>query len=364
MTQIKFIFCFFFLFFSSIYAVHAATFILWAEGNGNTVKEAKASALTALSQQVISKVESSFETKLSVINDDVNRDSSSVKKIESNLILKGVAYVDEIKKDGNVKITAGLDRAAIRSTIDYMQNQLNVDFSILNRDEKAAKLLISDQLTALISVLPGSVLNDFDDITAWNKAKRDLLLKNIFMGRVVFVSNTPEYTVTIDGKPVKSGVFLEQNNYEFTASAQGKRTMNGQFFVSGGETLKLKLNFVETVSNKKMSLRLPESYGFLNEELEDILADLGIETRSGADHVLAVKIKDDSSEVDGYTSHKINVRVEAYAKKTRIKKVTVRKNLVIQNGEENTLNNEINKLVRMGAIALMSRLDLDKYFAQ
>ena len=363
MTQYRTLFFILFLLSSVFSVAQANTFIMWAEGDGATLKEAKISAVTALSQQVISKVESSFKTELSVANDDINRDTKSVKQIKSNLILKGVVYVDEKNNGDNIKITAGLDRAAIRSTIDYMKKQLNVDFTILSRDKKEEKLSVSDQLTAFLSVLPASILNDFDGLEAWNKAKRDSILKNIFMGRILFVSNVPSYAVTIDKKSVESGVFLEEGSYGFTASAEGMRTMNGHFSASGGETLKVDLDFIKTIENKKMSLRLPEGYDFLREELEDILSDLGVKVEADRDHILAIKIKDDESNVEDYTSHKLKVRIEAYAKTTRIKKVTVRKNIVIQKGESNTVNNEINRLVRMGAIALMSKIDLEKYFS-
>ena len=351
---------FFLIFFVS--PLQANTFIMWAEGDGATLKEAKASAVTALSQQVISKVKSSFKTELSVNNDDVNRDSKSVKQIKSNLILKGVIYVDEVRSGDNIKITAGLDRAAVRSTIDYMKKQLNVEFTILSMDKKEEKLSISDQLTAFLSVLPGSILNDFEGIEAWNKSKRDLILKNIFMGRIVFVSNTPGYSVTIDKKPVESGVFLEDGSYQFTASAEGQRTMTGHFSASGGETIKVSLDFVKAVSNKKMSLHLPEGYDFLREELSDTLADLGINVQSDVKNILAIRIKDSISEVEGYVSHNIKIRIEAYRQITRIKKVTVRKNVIIQQGESNTVQSEINKLVRKGTIALLSKMDLDEYF--
>ncbi len=365
MTHLKSLFvllAFLSLFNVSQAAKQTATFIMWAEGNGETVKAAKMSAVTALSQQIISRVESSFKTELSVANDEINRDSKSIKKIDSNLILKGVIYVDEVKSNGNIKITAGLDRAAIRSTIDYMQKQLNVNFSILSRDKKEEKLQISDQLTAFVSVLPASILNDFDNIEVWNKNKRDLILKNIFMGRVVFISNTPEYTVKVDEKTVGSGVFLESANYEFTASAKGQRTMNGRFFASGGETIKVKLNFVKTVSNKKITLKLPSEYGFLRENLTDTLSDIGISIAQNATNMLSVRIKNTSSQVDGYVSYRLKVRIEAFQSNTRIKKVTVSKNIIVEHGDENAVQKEIDALVRKGTVALMSKMDLDAFF--
>ena len=343
--------------------VQANTFIMWAEGDGKTLKDAKASAVTALSQQVISKVESSFKTELSVNKNEVNRNSKSVKQIDSSLILKGVIYVDEMREGDNIKITAGLDKAAIHSTIDYMKKQLDANFAILNRDKKEEALLISDQLTAFVSVLPGNILNEFENIEAWNKHKRELILKNLFMGRVVFVSNRPDYKVEVDGKPIESGVFLEEGNYEFSASTEGRRTMRGNFFASGGETVKVKLNFIQTISNKKMSLKLPEEYEFVRDNLENILSDLGINVSSGQDHSLVVKVKDTGSDVDGYVSHHLKIRIEVHKNSERVKKVTVRKSFVIQKGDDQIVQDRINRYIRKGTVALMSRIDLDEYFS-
>ena len=201
-------------------------FILWAEGQGNNLKDAKASAVAALSQQVISKVESSFRSEVS---DNVNRDMKSVKQIKSDMIMKGVQYVDEAKDGNSIRITAGMDRHAILSTLDFMKQQLDVDYSILDMDEKQQKLVISDQLTAFLSILPGSILQSAEGLNEWNKQKRDLLLKNIYMGRIEFVSNVPSYKITVDEKPVTSGSFFNAGSYEFEASADGYRTISGHF---------------------------------------------------------------------------------------------------------------------------------------
>jgi len=362
MTQHKLLFLLLLLLLPLTLSAQTNTFIMWAEGNGDTIKDAKASAVTALSQQVISKVESSFKTELSVKNEDVNRDSKSIKQIKSNLILKGVIYVDEVRSGGNIKITAGLDRSAILSTVDYMKKQLEVDFNILSRDNKEAALVISDQLTAFVSVLPGSILNDFDNIEAWNKNKRDLLLKSINMGRILFVSNTPDYTVKVDEKPVSSGVFLEAGNYQFAASADGYRKMSGRFSASSGETIKVKLDFIKTISNKNIRLKLPANYAFLSGELEDTLADLGINVQPDASNSLSVKIKDTVTAVDGYLSHDLIIRIEANKNTARIKRVTVRTDFIVQKGEVNTVKNKTNKLLRKGVVALLSKMDLDAYF--
>lgn len=362
MTQNKLIvFTLFFLL--QIFAqVQAATFIMWAEGQGATLQDAKASAVTALSQQVISKVESSFRTELSVKNENVDRDSKSIKQIQSNLILKGVQYVDEVKDGTDIRITAGLDKAAIRSTIDYMKEQLDVDYAILDRDKKLETLVISDQLTAFVSVLPNSVLQDLNGIEAWNKNKRDLLLKHIYMGRVVFVSNTPSYSLTVDEKPITSGSFFNDGSYEFTASAEGYRTMSGNFSVSAGETVKVNLPFIKAVSNKSITLKLPDGYDYLQESTEETLSDLGINVANNANNSLIIKIKDSKSQVDEYESHELKVRIEAYKQQKRIKKVTLRKNLIIESGQSRKVKETVNLLVRKGTVALMSKIDLEAYF--
>ena len=335
---------------------------MWAEGEGESLKEAKASALTALSQQVISNVESSFKTEVTVANDNVNRDMKSVKQIKSNLILKGVQYVDESRRNGVIKITAGLDRAAIRSTIDYMQKQIDVDYAILSRDKKEETLVVSDQLTALISVLPGSVLNDFDNVEAWNNKKRKLLLKNIYMGRVLFVSNSSDYSVEVDEKAINSGDFLEEGSYSFSASADGYRTMTGQFTASGGETVKVKLNFIKAVSGKRISVELPGKYDFLEDEIETILSDLGVQLQANAKNKLIVKVKDVEAQVDEFVSHRLKLRIEAYKNNERVKKVTVRKNFFVQQDQKDKVSAELTKLVRKALTGLMSKIDLDEYF--
>ena len=103
---------------------------------GGNLKDVKASAVTALSQQVISKVTLSFRSEVSVNNDSVKRDANSIKQVKSKLILKGVQYEDETRDGDNIRIAAGMDRAAILSTLDYMKQKLDVDYSILEMDVK------------------------------------------------------------------------------------------------------------------------------------------------------------------------------------------------------------------------------------
>ncbi len=341
---------------------NAKTFIMWAEGDGATLKEAKASAVTALSQQIISRVESKFKSEVSVVNDSVNRDVTSSKQIKSDLILKGVKYVDEVKSGNNIKITAGLDREAIKSTVEYMQKQLEVDFSILSQEKKLEALRISDQLTALLSILPGSILNDFENIKAWNKNKRNQLMKDIYMGQVIFISNTPEYSITVDEKPAESGDYFQAGNYSFSAKAPGFRSMNGQFAVSAGEVLKVNLNFIKAIANKKIRLQLPAKYSYAKDDIVDVLSDLGISLESAAKNQLIVKIKDSSTDVDGYTLHKIKIKITAYQNKNRVKGITLRKKLIVEKDDTEKLKNETTKIVRKGVVSLLSRLDLQSYF--
>lgn len=362
MTPKKITITFLFLCLQAISYAHASTFIMWAEGQGENLKDAKASAVSALSQQVISKVESSFRSEVSVNNDNVDRDMKSIKQIKSNLILKGVQYVDEAKDGNNIRITAGLDRAAIHSTIDYMKKQLDVDYSILSTEKKEEALVVSDQLTAFISVLPGSVLQGLDGIESWNNKKRDLLLKSIYMGQVIFVSPVQEYEITIDEKQAVSGDYFKEGSYEFTASADSYRTITGRFSVSVGESIKVKLPFIKAVSNKSMSLTIPKKYLFLEEESEETLSDLGISIKPSATNSLIIKIKANTTEVEDFVSHQLKVRIEAYKNDERVKKVTIRKNLITEQNADERVNNTIRKLVRKGTIALMSKIDLEDYF--
>lgn len=341
---------------------NAKTFIMWAEGDGETLKEAKASAVTALSQQIISRVESKFKSEVSVVNDNVNRDVTSSKQIKSDLILKGVKYVDEVKSGNNIKITAGLDREAVKSTVEYMQKQLEVDFSILSQEKKLEALRVSDQLTALLSILPASVLSDFENIKSWNKNKRNQLMKDIYMGQVIFISNTPEYSITVDEKPAESGDYFQAGNYSFSAKAPGYRSMNGQFAVSAGEVIKVNLNFIKAIANKKIRLQLPAKYSYVKDDIVDVLSDLGISLESAAKNQLIVKIKDSSTDVDGYTLHKIKIKITAYQNKNRVKGITLRKKLIVEKDDAEKLKNETTKIVRKGVVSLLSRLDLQSFF--
>lgn len=362
MTQRKITYLAFFIILQFFALAHAGNFILSAQGQGETLKDAEASAVTALSEQIISKVESSFRSEVSVKNDDVNRDMQSIKHIKSNLILKGVQYTDESKDGDGIRITAGMDRKAIHSTVDYMKQQLDVDFAILNREKKEEALVTSDQLTAFISVLPGSMLHDLDDIESWNKNKREELLKHLYMGRVEFIANAPAYSVTMEGKALVSGSFLNAGSYEFEASAEDYRSMTGQFTVSAGETVKVKLPFIKSVSSQTISLDISNEYLYLQEDVVTALSDLGINIAPNANNSLIIQIKDSISEVESYTSHQVEMRIEAQKRNEKVKKVTLRKNIIVEGSEENTLQNSMGNLAKRGIVALMSRIDLEEYF--
>lgn len=348
-----------FLLASSAYAS-----VLSADGQGINLKEAKASALTALSEIIISKVESSFQSGVSVSGDEVKRDAQSVKKVASKITLKGVQYFNERMLGDEIQVTAVLDQAGVNSTIDYMKNQLEQDFTLLNREQKLDALDISEQLNAFVSILPRSALHQHEAIQQWTKEKRVLLLKHLNQGRVQFLSEVSDFTVKIDNKPIESGSFLEIGSYRFEASAEGYRTLSGEFFVSSGELVRIKLPFIKAISGKQLVLNLPSEYTFLKDDIVDILWDMGITLAESAKNSLHIKIKDKKRSVDEYTAHKIRLRIEAHQLDDVVKKVTLKQQLTLEKEDQHRFNEAIRRMTRKGIVGLMSRIDLESYFAE
>jgi hypothetical protein len=352
-----------FLFAFASFSTQAAM-VLQAEGHGEDLQAAKASALTNLSQLVISQVESEFRSEVSVSNDDVNKDISSKKRVTSEVLFKGVLYVGERRDSDGVSITAGLDRKGVADTVGFMQEKLKADYDLLTIEQLEEALLISRQFSALLFSLPDHVLDDKSGMTSWADERRKNLLMRLNQGRLVFVSNAPNYTVQVDAKEVASGDYFRQGNYTFKAKADGYRDLSGRFSVTAGRTIKVKLDFIRAVNGKRIVLEMEGGNDALNEQAVETLAGLGIKVVDENSHRIKITFSDEQSAVDEFVMHKLAVKIIAYKNGDQIKKITARKKLTLSGSDKRKVARTQKALTHKGIKALMSKMDLDNYFAK
>ncbi|MDH5302162.1 MAG: hypothetical protein OEW58_12460 [Gammaproteobacteria bacterium] len=340
----------------------AANFVLQAEGSGDDIAQAKASALTNLSQQVISRVESEFSSDVAVSNADVNKNIRSKKKISSDILFKNVKYVDE-RKDGNaIRVVAGLDRAAVEDTIKFMREKLAVDLDLLNGDQRQEALLISQQLSALLHSVANANIVDAPAMANWVEARRVELLKRMNQGKVIFVSDVNDYQVEVDGLERESGEFLAQGEYSFVAKAAKHRDISGRFSVSAGRETKIDLPFIEKVEGQKISLEIIGAEQ-LRAQASETLASLGMQVQPGMKHKLELTLTDDITRVEGFVIHQLKLKLIAYKGEQQTKKLVAKSKLTLQGSDPAKLLATQQQLIGKGIASLMAEMDLRGYFA-
>ena len=92
---------------------------LSALGSGQTLEEAQKNALSHLAQQIQSRIESHFESKLKVTDNQVQRQGINTLKQEAQIFLKGVQYTTLKKQPYEVKAWLGI--AALNETLAFLK---------------------------------------------------------------------------------------------------------------------------------------------------------------------------------------------------------------------------------------------------
>lgn len=347
------------------FGVRADAFVISAEGLADTAKEARLAAAAELGKSILSKVESKLTSEVSVSGDQVTRGGSSKKDISSSLELKSIQYSNEQMVSGGFSVTAGLTQQGVDDNIIFMRKQLESDLDLLNREQLRGALTTLDHLNAFMGAVPKWSLSAHGGLVDWLKDRREQLLKRLNQGKVIFVSDIAGYSVKINGKEVNpAGEYYEVGRYDYTASAENYRNVNGTFSVGRGEVLRVKVPFIKALDNKQMQLSLPENYGFLKDELDDILEDVGVTLVPSADHAITFRISEQKREVDDFEMHRLTVRIAATRQGKKFKSLTVRKKINVEKGDTAKLQNTLRKMTTKGLVALLSRMELDEFFAK
>ena len=326
--------------------------ILEAIGYGKTVLESQDSAIEELSGIIISNVDSKYIKREVVTNGKVDKATSRFLLVTSKTILKGVAY-RELAKEGREFVSKAIfTRKALNSTIEYLENRINLKGYRLSRKELREKLEVISFLKPLLGY---SLKKSY-----FAEKKEREFLSYLNQAQIQFHTVPKNTKIEISGKEYANfeSIFLSGGKYRYKISKNGYFSETGYLRVSNGEKLIKNIILVKNEKSKKTIFLDIENREY-REYFEEYLPNYGISFSENSKFRLKVTVsKKFVTKLDDYKFYNLVVEVKLY-KNGNIFKT---KRAKMKNKTLNYIDKKSSKISKSLIKHLFSDSEIKRYF--
>ena len=315
-----------------------AEIVLEVSGFGNSKKEAKEEALRALSESVISKINSTIKKSERVDSNGYEKKQEIGLKISSEITFKGVTYV-EVSAGKTVEMKAQLSDAALDETLDYMLAFLEGDHSQLSVVSLKEHTDVIEKLYALLNLTKGyHGKYNYNILKAKLQAYKKQNNHELNYGRLIIVSDG---VITLDGKTIKANTlyFYPPSNYRYVVTKEGCVKEEGKIHLYKTKTVKKEINLVCNSSGlNQFSLDIDANYMHI---AEDAVEKYGFVVNAKSANRIQIKLKEIkhfSVEDMEFFTYKVYLKI-LLPDRTIVKKAT------LKNVTKQTISGKMSKLL-------------------
>lgn len=306
-----------------------AQVVLEMSGYGATKQKAKEEALRALSESVVSKINSSYHKKEHVSNKNYTVTQDVDLKINSDIIFKGVTYESVPSGSKEVEVRAILSDKALDETIEYILSMVEGDNTQLSKDKLKEQRIYIGHLFALLELTKGYQGSyPYATFKKQLNTLKDQNNKALNYGRLIIISDGE---ITVDGNKIKSGkmYYYAPGTFHYSVVKKGCVKESGSLHLySAKETKKMVSLVCKSGKVKSFSLKVDRAYV---EMLSSAVEKYGYSVNNKSTNSIEVSLKElKSFEVEGehfYTYKvylKITTQEKVVIKKASLKNVTSR----------------------------------------
>ena len=316
----------------SIFSFANPNFTISAEGIGKTKELAKKDALNAISQQIITKINSTQTSTRKSINGNLTSSFQSNITTKSEVLLKGVSYLYTKKK--NVQYaTAIFDYSALDATLKYLMSNINpkqIGTTRKYNNEKLKELIIMCNFAKAILYYPRvSVI--YPNATSF----KNIILKQLDetnkrldgYGSIELSTNVENASITIRNKKYKTDkeIFLKAGKYSVYMKKQNHKTIKLTFNLSSGEYLEKKVNFIKKINTKipiQVSIDGIDDFNLKTRKFKKILSNYNMKMVDKSDLSLKFYYEEEIQKSGVFIRVKTNMELEVYKNNDFLKKYT------------------------------------------
>ncbi len=215
----------------SIFSLANPNFTISAEGIGKTKQLAKKDALNAISQQIITKINSTQTSIKKSINGKLVSSFKSNITTKSNVLLKGISYL-YTKKNNIQYATAIFDYSALDITLKYLMSNINpkkIGTTRKYSDKKLKELIEMCNFAKAILYYP-KVSEIYPNFSTFKK----IILKQLDesnkrldgYGSIELSTNVKNASITIQNKKYKTDkeIFLKAGKHSIYMKKKNHKT--------------------------------------------------------------------------------------------------------------------------------------------
>jgi len=336
--------------------------LLKACAYGVTQKEARISALKALSQQIIAQVQAEERLSKKREGGKISRSYVSYSTIVSKSLLKGVKFEDLGREAEGYKVCVYFTDKSLQETLNYLKTSLNVDLKKLNRKQ------LKEALTKAQFMLNLAFLSTNEaEVTQFARAKIEAintylnygcLVVNVIPDTAKIIINQREYA---SGEPI---YLPPEVSYLLRITAPGYRTVTRRVYLAKGDKKSLSVELLKK-TKAGIAVYVAANMPFLVEEARSLLTGAGFRVISMplATNAFYIKMTDDKLQVGEYTKHVLSMYVAAYRGGEEFASVRgkIKAFFTTADTEKILIKKKAHRLLQALLKRLMNQLDVEKF---
>ncbi|SFX49554.1 hypothetical protein [Marinospirillum alkaliphilum] len=289
---------------------------LSAEGYGQSITEARESALQELSQMVIAAVASDMESITRLDGGEVTDTIENRLRIQSSSYFQGVSYSEPQRVDGSYRVRATLSTDAARRTAEHLLREIRVDLNTLSRHEL---LSLQDQavfLMAFAAYVPESTTLSRNSLINEAGSIRQNIFRYLNFARITFELEPRTAVVRLGDEQLQSGEMrlVAPGNYQYQVTAADHHTLRNQLFLSAGEQRRINLALVPLRTGSVALQLINSSDQALLDEARRVFGSYNIQYATTSPQVIRLEVQQQLvTEISGIKVY--NLRMVAEARK-------------------------------------------------
>lgn len=289
--------------------------LLSAEGYGNSITEARESALQELSQMVLSAVASDMESITRLDGGEVTDTIENRLRIQSSSYFQGVSYSEPQRTDGSYRVRAILDADAAQRTAEQLLREIRIDLNTLSRNELQALQDKAVFLMAFTAHVPESPAMTRSSLVDEAGNIRQQIFRYLNFARITFELEPRSAEVRLGDERLQSGEMrlVAPGNYQYQVTAADHHTLRNQLFLSAGEQRRINLALVP-VRTGSVALQLINSTDqALLDEARRVFGSYNIQYAATSPQIIRLEVQQQLvTEISGIKVYNLRMVAEAY----------------------------------------------------
>lgn len=321
---------------------------LSAVGYGSSEKEAKASALSELSNSVSANVKSNLTLSTKVQGSKVTKGGTKKLNVASSTYFQGVQYTQMSQKGGTFEVTAFLDKKGVENTLVYIQKELHKDLAKL-RPHALKELLKKSEMgyaLANFSVNKEMFQTDF-------KAQEEDVQKYLSYAQITFNVKPSDAVIRVNHAiytPLTTYLVPSTVKYTFEISANGYYTEEGTLTLSQGEKRTIIKQLIKKSNNAaKVYVDVKSNIPEFKDTVSGLLLNYGVGVTPRAVATNSIRFTFDKqfiTEVSGMKVYRVTVVMSVYKGSTKIMLKKVRLKNVVDGNYVHKVNRGVKALTK------------------